>query len=92
MKTQAIGRPDIRMTEHGATINSRMGLNTWAAFSGTDADAMVAGDVAMLEGSDAGVSFRSVHDPSAAATWTVVSNTTDGAWAIAGLLDEMLLG
>jgi hypothetical protein len=26
-----------------------MGLNTWAAFSGTDADAMVAGDVAMLE-------------------------------------------
>jgi hypothetical protein len=26
-----------------------MGLNTWAAFCGTDADAMVAGDVAMLE-------------------------------------------
>ena len=26
-----------------------MGLNTWAAFTGTDADAMVAGDVAMLE-------------------------------------------
>ena len=25
-----------------------MGLNTWAAFAGTDADAMVAGDVAML--------------------------------------------
>ena len=49
-------------------------------------------DVAMLEGSDAGISFLSVHDPSAAATWTVVSNTTDGAWAIAGLLDEMLLG
>jgi hypothetical protein len=24
-------------------------LNTWAAFAGTDADAMVAGDVAMLE-------------------------------------------
>ena len=32
-----------------ATINARMGLNTWAAFAGTDADAMVAGDVAMLE-------------------------------------------
>ena len=43
-----IGRPDIRMSEHGATINARMGLNTWAAFAGTDADAMVAGDVAML--------------------------------------------
>jgi hypothetical protein len=26
-----------------------MGLNTWAAFTGTDRDAMVAGDVAMLE-------------------------------------------
>ena len=44
-----IGRPDVRMSEHGATINARMGLNTWAAFTGTDADAMVAGDVAMLE-------------------------------------------
>ncbi|HXG55932.1 MAG TPA: DUF1259 domain-containing protein, partial [Vicinamibacterales bacterium] len=44
-----IGRPDIDMRMHGARINSRMGLNTWAAFAGTDADAMVAGDVAMLE-------------------------------------------
>jgi hypothetical protein len=44
-----IGRPDIPIREHGALINSRMGLNTWAAFVGTDADAMVAGDVAMLE-------------------------------------------
>jgi hypothetical protein len=45
-----IGRSDIQMREHGAVINARMGLNTWAAFAGTDADAMVAGDVAMLEG------------------------------------------
>jgi hypothetical protein len=44
-----IGRPDIDVREHGAKINARMGLNTWAAFAGTDADAMVAGDVAMLE-------------------------------------------
>ena len=44
-----IGRPDINLVEHGAKINARMGLNTWAAFAGTDADAMVAGDVAMLE-------------------------------------------
>jgi uncharacterized protein DUF1259 len=43
-----IGRPDIDLREHGAKINARMGLNTWAAFAGTDADAMVAGDVAML--------------------------------------------
>lgn len=44
-----IGRPDVVLREHGALINARMGLNTWAAFAGTDADAMVAGDVAMLE-------------------------------------------
>lgn len=45
-----VGRPDIDLREHGARINARMGLNTWAAFTGTNADAMVAGDVAMLEG------------------------------------------
>jgi hypothetical protein len=44
-----IGRPDIEMRAHGARINARMGLNTWAAFAGSDDDAMVAGDVAMLE-------------------------------------------
>ena len=32
----------------GAKINSRMGLNTWAAFFGSDANAEIAGDVAML--------------------------------------------
>lgn len=45
-----IGRPDINVSEHGARINARMGLNTWAAFTGTDADAIVAGDVAMRDG------------------------------------------
>ncbi len=45
-----IGRPDLHVREHGAEINARMGLNTWAAFTGSDNDAMVAGDVAMLEG------------------------------------------
>ncbi len=44
-----IGRPDIDLREHVARINARMGLNTWAAFAGTDAEAIVAGDVAMLE-------------------------------------------
>lgn len=44
-----IGRPDIDLRAHGAKINSRMGLNTWAAFAGADTDAMVAGDVAMRE-------------------------------------------
>ncbi|HEV1993164.1 MAG TPA: DUF1259 domain-containing protein [Candidatus Acidoferrum sp.] len=44
-----IGRDDLGMKEHGAAINARMGLNTWAAFLGTQEDAVVAGDVAMLE-------------------------------------------
>jgi len=44
-----IGRPDITMREMGALINARMGLNTWAAFIGTNDKAMVAGDIAMLE-------------------------------------------
>src|SRR5216683_2160736 len=44
-----VGRDDLNVKEHGATINARMGLNTWAAFVGTDEDAAIAGDVAMLE-------------------------------------------
>jgi hypothetical protein len=44
-----IGRPDIPLKEMGASINARMGLNTWAAFYGSDADAVIAGDVAMLD-------------------------------------------
>jgi len=44
-----IGRPDMPLKEMGATINARMGLNTWAAFYGSDADAVVAGDIAMLD-------------------------------------------
>ena len=43
-----IGRDDLQVREMGAPINARMGLNTWAAFVGTDAKAAVAGDVAML--------------------------------------------
>lgn len=43
-----IGRDDLDMREHGARIEARMGLNTWAAFAGSDDDAVVAGDVAML--------------------------------------------
>jgi len=44
-----IGRPDIPLKETGATINARMGLNTWAAFYGNDSEAVVAGDIAMLD-------------------------------------------
>jgi hypothetical protein len=44
-----LGRDDLKMKEMGATINARMGLNTWAAFYGSDENAIVAGDVAMTE-------------------------------------------
>jgi len=45
-------------------------------------------DAVILEGSDAGVSFRSVHDPARNITHTVISNTTDGAWPVARILAE----
>ncbi len=43
-----------------------------------------------LEGSDAGVSFRSLHDPETDTTCTVVSNWTDGAWPLLKVLTERL--
>ena len=43
-----VGRDDLKIQEMGATINARMGLNTWAAFYGSDANAEIAGDIAML--------------------------------------------
>jgi CubicO group peptidase (beta-lactamase class C family) len=43
-----------------------------------------------LHGSDAGVSFRSVHDPAESLTYTVLSNTTNGAWPVAKLLAARL--
>jgi CubicO group peptidase (beta-lactamase class C family) len=60
---------------------SRYGLGFWLHASR---------DIVMLEGSDAGVSFRSVHDPASTTTHTVISNTSDGAWPIADLLGERL--
>lgn len=45
-----VGRDDLKVQHMGATINSRMGLNTWAAFVGNDQNAAIAGDVAMLPG------------------------------------------
>jgi CubicO group peptidase (beta-lactamase class C family) len=47
-------------------------------------------DVVLLEGCDAGVSFRTAHDPRSGSTHTVVSNTTDGAWPLCRYLDERL--
>jgi Domain of Unknown Function (DUF1259) len=44
-----LGRDDLDVKEMGAKINARMGLNTWAAFVGSNDDAAIAGDIAMLE-------------------------------------------
>ena len=50
------------------------------------------GHAVELHGYDAGVSFRSVHDPAAGTTSTVISNTSGGTWPIETLLDEHLAG
>ena len=44
-----IGRPDVSLKEHGATITTFFGFNTWAAWQGTSDRAAVAGDFTMLE-------------------------------------------
>jgi CubicO group peptidase (beta-lactamase class C family) len=62
-------------------MSKRYGLGFWLDESS---------DIVMLEGSDAGVSFRSVHDPGRKITHTVISNTSDGAWPITQLLAERL--
>jgi CubicO group peptidase (beta-lactamase class C family) len=49
------------------------------------------GDAVILIGSDAGVSFWSVHDEATGLTATVLSNTTDGAWPVARHLRELLV-
>jgi CubicO group peptidase (beta-lactamase class C family) len=47
-------------------------------------------DVVMLAGFDAGVSFSSAHDPESKITYTVISNTSDGAWPVARHLTKRL--
>ena len=65
----------------GATGESmRYGLGFWLHESS---------DAVMLVGSDAGVSFRSAHDPRRRVTHTVISNTSGGAWPITRLLDQL---
>ena len=63
--------------------SKRYGLGFWLAQHG---------DAVILEGFDACVSFRTVHDPRSAVTCTVISNSSEGAWPIARRLDEFLAG
>jgi CubicO group peptidase (beta-lactamase class C family) len=60
--------------------SARYGLGFWLHAST---------DSVILEGSDAGVSFRTMHDPRIGSTYTVISNTSDGAWPIARFLDRL---
>jgi CubicO group peptidase (beta-lactamase class C family) len=62
---------------------SRYGLGFWLHATGPGV---------MLEGYDAGVSFRTVHDPDSDTTHTVIANWSDGAWPITRALDQVLLG
>jgi CubicO group peptidase (beta-lactamase class C family) len=70
-------RPHSDAPEHGGR---RYGLGFW--LHGTR-------DIVVLNGSDAGVSFRTVHDPASGLIHTVLSNTSEGAWPMTELLDEL---
>ena len=59
--------------------SKRYGLGFWLQETGKGV---------ILEGYDAGVSFRTVHDPDTSCTYTVISNTSDGAWPMARCLAE----
>jgi CubicO group peptidase (beta-lactamase class C family) len=59
----------------------RYGLGFWLDASS---------DAVMLVGCDAGVSFTSAHDPVEEITYTVISNSTDGAWPVVRLLLKRL--
>ena len=61
----------------------RYGLGFWLHATGPGV---------MLEGYDAGVSFRTVHDPDSDTTHTVIANWSNGAWPITRALDHQLLG
>jgi hypothetical protein len=44
-----LGRKDLTITAMGAEMTPSIGLNTWAAFTGSMESAWIAGDIAMLE-------------------------------------------
>ena len=66
----------VRPRSATADSRRRYGLGFWLAGEG---------DAVSLTGADAGVSFRSVHDPARELTHTMISNTTD-AWQVSRLL------
>jgi CubicO group peptidase (beta-lactamase class C family) len=71
----------VRPRSEAPSQKMRYGLGFWLHPSGS---------AVALEGYDAGVSFRSVHDPGSKITHTVVANWSDGAWPLARHLEEVL--
>ena len=69
-------RPHSDAPAHGR----RYGLGFWLARSGP---------IVFLEGYDAGVSFRSMHDPTTNITRTIIANTSEGTWDLMRLVDEL---
>jgi CubicO group peptidase (beta-lactamase class C family) len=59
------------------------GLGFWLASDGR---------AVWLAGYDAGVSFVSTHEPAERLTYTVMSNTSEGAWPVSKLLDAHFAG
>jgi CubicO group peptidase (beta-lactamase class C family) len=64
-----------------STGERRYGLGFWLARDGA---------TVQLEGYDAGISFWSQYDPATGGSWTVVSNTSEGAWPVASGLGAFL--
>ncbi|MBA3844410.1 MAG: beta-lactamase family protein [Actinobacteria bacterium] len=71
----------VRPRSEAPRHSKRYGLGFWLRSSA---------DTILLEGHDAGVSFRSLHDPGTRMTITVISNTSEGAWRIARYLEDEL--
>jgi hypothetical protein len=44
-----VGRADLQPVMMGTEMTAAIGLNSWAAFAGKQANAHIAGDIAMLE-------------------------------------------
>jgi hypothetical protein len=84
-----IGRPDVKLQDHGAPVSTFMGFNTWAAWQGTPQKAAVAGDFTMLESEVAPLSrpWRKTESRwwPCTTTWCTrspgSSSSTIGAWA-----------
>jgi CubicO group peptidase (beta-lactamase class C family) len=71
----------VRRRSEAPQDSARYGLGFWVYEQS---------DAVWLTGYDAGVSFRSAHDPGSGLTHTVIANTSEGAWPITRLLDEQL--